>query len=179
MPRRNLGFNLFIDRIWRVKQLEFKSVLIPAIKVSCWTNLKHVIDPVDEAFGSRAAELGGQRVFVNLGAESARDPLDFSHGADVVRPNSLELIDEKDVDFRGFDNILDLIDAAVLVGSFSFETVGFIDDKHVEEVLRTFDKLPRSRKQSANPRFVFGLLLRQRLHHDRSEGGIRRNKLGV
>ncbi|MNN32106.1 hypothetical protein D3C81_1458180 [compost metagenome] len=179
VPRCNLGFNLFIDRVRSVKQLEFKSVLVPTVKVRRRADLQHVIDPVDEAFGSRATELGRQGVLMNFGAIGTCDSLDFRYGADIIRSNPLEFIDEKDVDPRGLDDILDLVDATVLVGSFSFETVGFINDKHVEEVLRAFDKLPRSRKQSANPRLVLGLLLRQRLHHDCSEGGIRRNKLGV
>src|SRR5690554_5361216 len=93
-----------------------------------------MIDPVNKSVGSTTSELRSQFKFIHFAMLFQRVLSDEVHGANLIWPNHLQIVHEKDRDLRRIDQIMDLKVSSWFkrVSCFFANPVGLIHDENID-----------------------------------------------
>lgn len=125
--------------------------------VGRFTDLQDPIHPGEVAIRAIAPELGNKIHFRDGGTERFRPFADLGLLPDVFPMNALVLIEEKDGEGGGINELLNLVLAEIAEeAGFLVEAMGFIDDEPTEAVGGCIGEGPGADEKIGDARFFQG-----------------------
>lgn len=153
----------------RIHELEFESAVIPTVEVRGVGELQGVIEPVQVAFRAGAAELRLELDLDDLGMVLARAGFDVVAAAFVIGTDLLVVVDEKDVDAGGADDVGDLAFAAIHIRPLGFQAVRLVDDEDVVALGLGIVERAGAAENLFETGLRIALVLREDVDHRRAE----------